>query len=305
MNREDEELTASSRRCTNVIAGVLGRAAETGRLRRLAFTENFNQVTYPRRHSLRKVGDTQENGVDGGMETTHAPGDEGATAKTSPDGSVEPADPQADFAKGLEEERLQAAVEMFNLSDLQDASPETIQPMLEKLSAADAAGANASTQNLQDPMKDEEFANADKYHKSLAMSGYDMSAPVRGESRAATMEKMNQAADPILARLVALKRRAMGERLSASDRAVLKDVEKEEAATRTEVEKGRKQLLEQVEREQQKLEERIQSITLEGNKRAEREVKNEVRAKETARREEKVVYGAVGKNRRGRPDERS
>lgn len=107
-------------------------------------------------------------------------------------------------------------------------------------------------------------------------------------------------ADPMLERLIAMKRRALGEELSAKDKEVLKAVEKMEVAERAEAEKGRDDLLAELATAKKDVDAQVvQRAVQEGNRvNAEREDRR--REKQRQSKDDRASYGPVTKTRKGR-----
>ncbi|KAF2148849.1 ribosomal protein S2 [Myriangium duriaei CBS 260.36] len=279
-----------SRRCTNVIAGVLGRAAQAGRAERLIYAEGFREGPYERRHRLRVLDD-------GGNEESEA---------------AEAADPELEVRKAeAQEEDLNPDENVLLEEAKHEAEEQVAQEELEDAESLDEEASDDPRLRSQEAAQDERTKAAfEMFSFSDWQDGEEFLLPTEQEVASRDQlaqehdsmkaKKSQQAGDPMLRRLIAMKRRALGEELSAEDQQELHEVEKSEAAVRADVEKTRKELLDEIDVEKDAFLKEAKVEAVEADEEAQEELEAASQERETRRREDQTSYGPVTKNRRGR-----
>ncbi|GAB7356137.1 hypothetical protein MBLNU459_g6733t1 [Dothideomycetes sp. NU459] len=248
-----------SLRCIQVIAGVLGRAGQEGQTSRLA-QASTGRVTYKPRHGLkvpinasssRATNAEPTRGID--EEIAQARRDERTvtSATDAVDDPVVEADLNArlisafEYAKfaNFDPEATRAAFEMF-IEDEATATPQFTELTNQLRNSRMAAGLPAEPEELvhserldrqtgaelesevqemlDEPLTDEEAA---ALHAQAGGKGANV---YRGGSYRSALKRQGDSADPTLRRMIALKRSAFGEELSAEDQEELKKVAEEE-----------------------------------------------------------------------------
>ncbi|PSK50351.1 37S ribosomal protein MRP4, mitochondrial [Elsinoe australis] len=339
-----------SRRCTNFIAGVLGRAGEEGKNRRLEFTQLHGAVPYEQGHELSATG-TAEDGEEGDVRAHPTPYEQQEEQKldkinasrlataASADGLLGPLD-------HLDEQRFLAAYSIADLSDFDDlgleifatdltsdspANQEITEAQLEEAEAAlqeVGLGLDAESKGLvniamheldpaqgeqleqlaveyqEEQITDEEAAELIRMADEMRAQGRSVDVPSVQDSTGAALRKIKEAEDPALARLIAVKRRALGEKLSEVDREVLKGVEEEERevtkrvdADRLEMKKG----LDEMKRYADEQAKEMVGEEVEGENAEGRRAAGERERSRTAHMDDEVDIGPVRKTRKGRP----
>ncbi|KAF2224507.1 ribosomal protein S2, flavodoxin-like domain-containing protein [Elsinoe ampelina] len=278
-----------SRRCTNFIAGVLGRAGEEGNKARAGFVAEFGASPHEQGHQLELASD--EEGEEGEEDL--------ANPKPSPYEDQEARRIQAinktrnatsadeDGLLGpvelLDEAQTNAAFYINDLSDESDLATDILAadfihgPPDHALTDADLTEAESHLTeagvmvdgSLTSPLiqltpeegrrlealaeeandeqiTEEEAASLIRDANAIASRGLQISMPTVQDTTGSALRKLREAEDPSLARLVAIKRRALGETLSAADLKVLESVEAEEREVRKRVNEKRAETIKQL-----------------------------------------------------------
>ncbi|KAI4718086.1 hypothetical protein E4T48_05662 [Aureobasidium sp. EXF-10727] len=246
-----------SLRCINLIGGVLGRAAEAGMKSRLGQAAN-GVVTYAARHNLAPPTADQiaaayeaersfarnnafDQDADQRSVTSSAPADEDARIQEKADTTMMSAFEYAQFAD-FDEEATGAAIEMHfpdqkisetsEMAELRENLRRTHRALnipvegeptyfeSEPIDAETADELEAEAQDMMDePLTQQEAA---ALHSQDGNKGEN---PYEGGSYRSALKTRKNAADATLSRMVALKRRAFGEELSAEDQEVLRKLD--------------------------------------------------------------------------------
>ncbi|KAF4549760.1 Ribosomal protein S2-like protein [Elsinoe fawcettii] len=335
-----------SRRCTDFIAGVLGRAGEEGKIRRLEFVRETTAAPSVQSHQLKlATGEAaQEEGEDDefypkptayeeqeSRRTLETNARRNATAADE-DGLLGPVDlldeTQANAAFWLNElsDEADPALEIL-AADLLSDTPDTEVTdkevreaetfltsagmlvdgnpisMTTQLSPEEGERLEALAQEYQqEQVTDEEASALILQASDLAQSGRQVQVPHVQDSTASATRKVREAEDPALARLVAIKRRALGEKLTAQDQKELEAVQREERDIRKKVDERRAETIKVLTRAQEEADAEAEGINVEEIEEAEeqgqREFRERVRSR-NAHREERADVGPVRKSRRG------
>jgi hypothetical protein len=238
-----------SLRCTNLIGGVLGRAAEAGKKDRLGQASR-GVITYAASHNLGVPtaaqiaaaheaersfddNDTLNEDADQRVVTSTTPAEQDAIIQEKADQTMMSAFEYAQFAD-FDEEATEAAINMHFPDQQAPESPELAE-LREKLRTTRAtfnvpadgedsfvgsvevdAETGAQLERETQDMMDEQLTpqEAAALH---AQDGGKGENPYEGVSYRAAMQLRKNAADPRLRRMIALKRQAYGEELSAED----------------------------------------------------------------------------------------
>ncbi|KAG9950587.1 ribosomal protein S2, partial [Aureobasidium melanogenum] len=246
-----------SLRCINLIGGVLGRAAEAGMKSRLGQASN-GVVTYAARHNLSPPTADQiaaayqaersfarnnafDQDADQRIVTSPSPANEDVRIQEKADATMMSAFEYAQFAD-FDETDTEAAFEMHypsqktpetaEMSELREKLRRTHRALnvpvegeseyfeSEQVDAETAVELEAEAQDMMDePLTQQEAA---ALHSQDGGKGAN---PYEGRSYRSALKIRKNAADATLSRLVALKRRAYGEELSAEDQEVLRKLD--------------------------------------------------------------------------------
>ncbi|PNS21936.1 37S ribosomal protein MRP4, mitochondrial [Sphaceloma murrayae] len=338
-----------SRRCTNFIAGVLGRAGEQGKERRLEFVRLHNTVPYEQGHQL--IDNEAAGGGDGAgreaalellqkQEARDVQRSRLATA-ASTDALLGPAD-------YLAEAQLDAASNIAELSDFYDNGLEILAadmindvPVDREITEAELKEAetalaeagllseeddrfnlvtaahesldpaqgqqieNLAAEYLNEQISDDEASELIRLASEKRMQGLAVDMPSVQDSTMEAMLKLREAEDPALARLVAVKRRALGESLSEADMKILETVEKEEEQHRTFVGQEAAQAIKVIEARQAVADEVASNLVAgeaeEADGQGRRKMAERERSRNAHREDDQVDIGPIRKNRKGRP----
>ncbi|KAH0283792.1 ribosomal protein S2, partial [Aureobasidium sp. EXF-3399] len=246
-----------SLRCINLIGGVLGRAAESGMKSRLGQAAQ-GKVSYSARHNLDPPTSDQiaaayeaersfnknnefDDDAENRLVTSSTPADEDARIQEQADITMLSAFEYAQFAD-FDEDAMTAAFDMHlpdqktsetsELAELRDnlrrthralqvpseGGPEYLES--KPIDAKTAVELEAEAQDMMDePLTQQEAA---ALHSRDGGKGEN---PYEGGSYRSALKMRKNAADATLSRMIALKRQAFGEELSAEDKEVLRKLD--------------------------------------------------------------------------------
>ncbi|KAI5204199.1 hypothetical protein E4T39_03747 [Aureobasidium subglaciale] len=258
-----------SLRSINLIGGVLGRAAESGKRWRLSKAAAGN-VTYAASHNLNPPtadqiaaahesersfakNDPFKQDSDQRIVTSTAPAEEDVRIQEKVDTTMMSAFEYAQFAD-FDQEAVGAAFDMHNPDSKAPESTELAE-LREKLRRSRAAfdlpsdGEPTYLESKQiDPEMGAELEEEAQSIMDAPMTQQEAAAlhlqeggkgqnPYEGGSYRGALKIRKNAADPTLSRMIALKRRAYGEELSAEDNEVLRKLD-EAAKSRPALDEG-------------------------------------------------------------------